>query len=217
MRAAEINYVGPIPLPNSILKNPASFGLVAVSALVFLLFYQLRIVSLLQLFNFVPFEVTAAGTQFDKPGDWWRFITPALLHFSWMHLVFNSLWIWEFGRRIESRIGSLNLLGLFFVAAIFSNSVQYLASGPSVFGGMSGVVYAFLGFIFAGNLLRPNWLEPVPAGLMIFMLIWLFIGLTGTLSFLGMGAIANGAHFGGLVVGFILGGVIGLISRMGKR
>ncbi len=199
---------------SNLLKNPVSFALIAVSAVIFLLFHQLQWLSLLQLLNFVPFGVTAAGPQFGEPGDWWRFVTPAFLHFGWMHLVFNSLWVWEFGRRIECRIGSLNVLGFVLVSAIFSNSIEYFVSGPAVFGGMSGVVYALLGFIGAGNAVRPHWLEPVPPALMIFMLIWLLIGLTGTLRFVGVGAIANGAHFGGLVIGSILGGVIGLLSRI---
>ena len=218
MRVAAINCAGPIPLPNSIRKAPVAFGLVLAAVLVFLFFYQFRIISLLPLFNFVPFEVTPLGTRFYEPGnDWWRFVTPTLLHFSWMHLVFNCLWIWEFGQRIESRLGSINLFGLYVVSAIFSNSVQYFWSGPSVFGGMSGVVYAFLGFITGANLLRPGWLLPLPPAILGFMLIWLVVGLTGALEFIGVGAIANGAHLGGLIVGFLLGGAVGLISRAGSR
>lgn len=174
---------------------------------------------LLSWFNFVPVSVTSMGAQLGQPDSqqWWRFVTPAFMHFGWMHLVFNSLWIWEFGRRIERQLGSLNLLGLFTVAAIFSNSVQYFVTGPSIFGGMSGVVYAFLGFIWAGNLLRPGWLEPLPQALLVFMIVWLVIGLTGALGVLGVGAIANGAHFGGLIIGFILGAVWGLFTRMIAR
>lgn len=195
-----------------------AFGLVAVSVAVFLLFYQLRIVGILHLFNFVPFEIAPEGTRFGEVGNqWWRFVTPSLLHFSWMHLVFNSLWVWEFGRRIEARLGSLNLLGLYLVSAIFSNGVQFVWEGPSIFGGMSGVVYAFMGFLWAGNMVRPGWLEPMPQAIFAFMVMWLLVGLTGALEFVGVGAIANGAHLGGLIIGFILGGAIGLIAHAGNR
>ncbi len=34
-------------------------------------------------------------------GGWWRLVTPMLLHFSWLHITFNLLWVWEVGRRIE--------------------------------------------------------------------------------------------------------------------
>jgi GlpG protein len=108
-------------------------------------------------------------------------------------------------------------LGLVLVSAVVSNIAQYLVTGPSIFGGMSGVVYALLGFIWTGNWVHPRWLEPVPPALLGFMLVWLFVGLTGALGFLGLGAIANGAHFGGLAIGVICGTCIGLMSRLAKR
>jgi GlpG protein len=48
------------------------------------------------------------------------------------------------------------------------------------------------------------------------MLIWLVVGLVGALQILGAGAIANGAHLGGLVIGVFLGGVFGLLSRFDR-
>ena len=206
-----------MPLPSKIRSAPVAFSLVALSSLVFLLFKELGFYGpILQLLNFVPVELTSRGGRLGEPGnDWWRFITPTLLHFSWMHLVFNCLWIWEFGRRIERSLGSLNMLGLYLASAVFSNSVQFFISGPSIFGGMSGVVYALMGFIWAGNSLRKDWMEPLPS-VMGFMLIWLLVGLVGALEVLGAGAIANGAHLGGLVIGVLLGGIFGLLSRFNK-
>jgi GlpG protein len=49
-----------------------------------------------------------------------------------------------------------------------------------------------------------------------FMLVWLLVGLVGALEVLGAGAIANGAHLGGLVIGVLLGGIFGLLSRFNK-
>lgn len=202
-------------LPSSILRAPVAFTLVLASSVVFLAFKEFGLYGpILQLFNFVPITLTPGGGQLGEPGaDWWRFITPTLLHFSWMHVVFNCLWIWEFGRRIEVTLGSVNLLGLYLTAAVFSNSLQFFVSGPSIFGGMSGVVYAFMGFIWTGNALRPGWIEPLPPAIVGFMLVWLLIGMVGALEILGAGAIANGAHLGGLIIGVSLGGVFGLLSR----
>lgn len=218
MRVAATSCDGPMHLPSKIRSAPVAFGLVAFSSLIFLLFKELGFYGpILQLFNFVPVELTPRGGRLGEPGsDWWRFITPTLLHFSWMHLVFNCLWIWEFGRRIEVSLGSMNLLGLYLASAVFSNSVQYFISGPSIFGGMSGVVYAFMGFIWAGNVLRPHWIEPLPPAIMGFMLIWLLVGLVGALEILGAGAIANGAHLGGLIIGAGLGGIFALLSRLDR-
>lgn len=205
-------------LPPNIRRAPVSFGLVAVTAVVFLLFFPLRWVGLLELFNFVPFSAHNGSVVFGEPGSqWWRYVTPTLIHFGWLHVVFNSLWLWEFGQRIEHAIGGLNLMALYLVSAAFSNSIQYFWQGPSIFGGMSGVVYAFLGFIWAANLLRPRWISSPPPAVLVFMLIWLVIGFVGSLEFIGVGAIANGAHLGGLLVGFMLGGVLALLSRAGHQ
>jgi hypothetical protein len=70
------------------------------------------------LFTFVPPQSAEfMATQFDG-GQWWRLITPMLLHFGLMHLVFNALWYWELGRRIELRSGSFWLLGLTLLCAV---------------------------------------------------------------------------------------------------
>ena len=128
-------------------------------------------------------------------------------------MIFNSLWIWEFGQRIERRVGPLLMLFALLVVGCFANYVQYAWEGPSVFGGLSGVVYGWLGFLVAGRLLYPGWLSQPPDGIVVFMVAWLAIGLTGGLSFLGMGDIANGAHFGGLLGGFVLGSLFALLAR----
>ena len=131
--------------------------------------------------------------------------------------MFNCLWLWEFGQRIEHRLGGANLLGLYVVSAMVSNYCQYWWEGPSIFGGMSGVVYALMGLIMASQWRRPGWIAPPPMAVFAFMLIWLVIGMAGSMEFIGAGAVANGAHLGGLVTGWCLGLVIGAIPRLFSR
>ena len=140
-----------------------------------------------------------------KAGQWWRLITPALLHFGLFHILFNGLWVWEFGRRIEFVFGSRYLLALMLVLAAFSNLVQYLSSGPSFFGGLSGVLYGLLGFLWIFNRRHPHPALTMAPGIIGFMLIWLVLGMTGTINVFIDGSIANGAHFGGLVAGMAFG------------
>ena len=78
-------------------------------------------------------------------GQWWRLISPMLLHFGVLHLAMNMLWYWELGRRIEFQQGRLFLLLLTLVSALVSNASQFIFSGESLFGGLSGVLYAVLG------------------------------------------------------------------------
>lgn len=131
--------------------------------------------------------------------EWWRILTPVFLHFSGMHIVFNLLWWWILGSMLEKSLGKIVLLLIFITTAASSNITQLLATGPN-FGGMSGVVYGLLGFVWIIGYLRPSWgisLQPAMIG---FMLIWLIIGFADVL-FVSM---ANEAHLSGLIIGCLV-------------
>jgi len=142
-------------------------------------------------------------------GQWWRFITPIFLHFSIFHLLFNGLWLWELGRRIEALEGGWGLLKLVFVIALLSNTTQYVWQGASLFGGMSGVIYGLLGYIWWRHRLSPHPYLDIPPGIIVFMLVWLVVCMTGAIGWFADVKIANGAHVGGLLVGVGLGALAG--------
>lgn len=197
---------------------PVTAGLLLLSIAGFFLVYMnlpLRWVSGL---TYLPFTLGRAGPSFTPMnGEYWRLVTPVFLHFSWLHIVFNALWTWEFGHRIERILGSRWLLLLFLVIAVISNSSQFAAGGPSIFGGMSGVVYGLLGFSWVAARLQPRWQFAPPPGLMLLMIGWLLICLFGVIEVLGFGAVANAAHVGGLLSGGVLGAIAGYASqRVGK-
>ncbi|MCK9469641.1 MAG: rhomboid family intramembrane serine protease [Porticoccaceae bacterium] len=146
-------------------------------------------------------------------GQYWRLLTPMFLHFGVFHLAFNGLWLWEFGRRIEAGTGSLHLLMLILVTGAASNWGQYYFGGASLFGGMSGVLYALLGYLWIRHWLAPNPVLALPRGIIVFMLVWLLLCLVGIVDLFMRGSIANAAHVTGLVTGMILGGLFGLLNR----
>jgi GlpG protein len=193
---------------------PVTLLLIALSFMGFALIYSSAPIGLLASFTFLPFEVVGQQLVFSEMGlQYWRIITPAFLHFGWLHIVFNSLWLWDLGSRVELLMGRLNMLLLFFAIAAVSNVAQFVFGGPALFGGMSGVVYGMLGFCWAGPLLQPRWnIQPAPT-IMAFMVGWLVICMLGVVEVMGFGAIANAAHLGGLLAGALLGLVFGLISR----
>ncbi len=146
-------------------------------------------------------------------GQWWRLVTPMLIHFGILHLAMNGMWYWELGRRIEARQGAINLLGLTLLFSLVSNYAQYLFGGPSLFGGLSGVLYGLLGHCWIYQLLAPNPAYRLPRGVLAMMLVWLLLCLSGLVSMIGFGAIANAAHVGGLLIGCLTGLVGGAFNR----
>ncbi|WP_137885430.1 rhomboid family intramembrane serine protease [Pseudomonas sp. 2FE] len=149
-------------------------------------------------------------------GQWWRLITPMLIHFGVLHLAMNAMWFWELGRRIEARQGGVMLLGLTLLFGLVSNCVQYVFAGPALFGGLSGVLYGLLGHCWIFQRLAPSTAYHLPKGVVVMMLIWLLVCLSGVTETLGFGAIANGAHVGGLLVGCatgLLGGALASLRR----
>jgi GlpG protein len=148
-----------------------------------------------------------------QQGQVWRLVTPMFIHFGILHLAMNGLWFWELGRRIEMRQGRWQLLGLTLLFSAVSNVIQYLFSGPSLFGGLSGVLYGLLGHIWMFQWLAPTPLYRMPKGVLVMMLVWLLLCLSGLVSLLGFGQIANGAHVGGLLVGCCSGLLGGWLAR----
>lgn len=193
---------------------PVTVILMALSVAGFLLVYLRAPMSWLSLFTFAPFTLQGETIGFGRMGgEYWRLITPAFLHFGWLHIVFNSLWLWELGSKVERTLGSVHMAGLFFSIALVSNACQYLFGGPSIFGGMSGVVYGLLGFSFAGARLQPRWGFEPSRPIMLLMVGWLVLCMVGLIEVLGFGAIANAAHLGGLLAGAVLGAGMALLSR----
>jgi GlpG protein len=185
---------------------PATLILIVLSFSGFLLFYLGAPLEWAGMFTFTA--IKASGQQWvfvASDHQYWRLLTPIFLHFGWMHIVFNSLWLWQLGGKIELRLGPWLLLALVVFLGIGSNSAQYWAAGPSLFGGMSGVVFGLLGFSFIYSRLLVVSELAVPNGIALFMVGWMVFCMLAPTELLGFGSIANAAHLGGLVGGCLLG------------
>ena len=170
-------------------------------------------------FSFLQYRVAGEYIQFTPlteslaAGQWWRLVTPMLIHFGFLHIAMNGMWYWELGRRIEARQGGINLLGLTLLFSLVSNYAQYYYGGPGLFGGLSGVLYGLLGHCWIYQWLAPNPAYRLPRGVLVMMLVWLALCMSGLMSMIGFGEIANAAHVGGLLVGCLSGLLGGLYSR----
>jgi GlpG protein len=141
-------------------------------------------------------------------GEFWRLFTPVLVHGTWLHLLFNMMWLLDLGSMIEGRQSTGRLGLLVLVIGILSNLGQYYATGNPVFYGMSGVVYGLLGYVWMKSKFDPAsglYLHPHTVAM---MLVWFVVCLMGW-----VGHIANTAHAVGLALG-VLWGFLASVSAM---
>ena len=191
-------------------RVPVSAGIVTVSLIaasvaVALLTRLGKVDSLIQPFLITQFRIEGQNIIWyaNLPeifhGQVWRLFTPMFLHFGFLHILFNMLWLKDLGAMIETHKGSLKLLVLVLVIAALSNIGQYLVSGPD-FGGMSGVVYGLLGYVWMQGKFNPASKLSLNQQTVTMMIIWFFICLSGMI-----GHIANTAHAVGAVTGIVWG------------
>lgn len=141
----------------------------------------------------------------------WQLLTYGFLHDtqSILHIAFNMLMLWMFGRHVELFMGARRFLIYYLVCVIGAGIVQLVVAnfsdGISPTIGASGGVF---GILLAYGMLFPNRMIllifppiPMPAKYMVifFGLMELYLGLSGSAP-----GIANFAHLGGMLFGFIL-------------
>lgn len=183
-------------------SGPLSRTLVAVCVAIFLLSGFGTDRELLYYFWFYPPLIVE--------GELWRLISPVFIHFMIaglpLHLLFNMMWLWDLGGAIENHTSWRYLAALVLITGVISNLLQYLLAGPA-FGGMSGVVYGLLGFLWTRARFDPFFPVRLNQGVVNFMLIWLALG------FVMFSWVANYAHLGGLLAGAGLGFVTAKTRR----
>lgn len=135
----------------------------------------------------------------DQHFELWRWFTHALLHFSILHITFNLMWWWYLGGAVEKRLGSGKLFVILLISALLSGWMQSKYSGV-MFGGLSGAVYALMGYAWLRGERDPQSGIYLERGLMAFAVVWLVVGYMG---WFGL-SIANAAHVTGLLVGLAM-------------
>jgi membrane associated rhomboid family serine protease len=146
-------------------------------------------------------------------GDWWRLFTAAFLHASPIHILFNMLFLWWFGRSLEHVLGPARFIGIYLVSALAGSAGALLVNPTGVTVGASGAVFGILG---AGLVLERGHNILVFGGQALAV-----IAINLVLSFV-LSGISIGGHVGGLVGGAAamlvlshFGRYKGLLSRDG--
>lgn len=150
----------------------------------------------------------ASGRQPFMP---WQLLTYGFLHdmYDLRHILFNMFGLWMFGRDLERIMGPRRFLTYYLTCVVGAGIVQLVVAAVqggaySTIGASGGV----FGILLAYAMVFPNRtvlliFPPIPMKAKYFVLFYglleLYLGLSG-----GAPGIANFAHLGGMLFGFLL-------------
>jgi len=153
----------------------------------------------------------------------WQLITYQFLHQGLGHLFSNALGLYFLGPEVERTLGTNRFFTLYFLSGVLGGLGWSLLSSSHAFCiGASGAVFGILGAYAA---LYPN-RELVLIFFPFFPIkAWVFVLLLGAYEFMHTlggsgGHIANAAHLGGGVAGYVYAGIIGpsdLLRKLKNR
>ncbi len=131
-------------------------------------------------------------------GQWWRFITPMLLHGSILHIGFNMYALLSIGSSLEREFGHFRFALLYVLSAFAGNVLSFVLSpNPSL--GASTAIFGLLAaqgiFLFVNRSIFGSRARAALQSVVMIAGINLFIGLSP--------GIDNWGHLGGLLGGLI--------------
>lgn len=138
-------------------------------------------------------------TEVLKTWQIWRYVTPIFIHFNALHILFNMSWLRTLGSAIEFVRGTRRFLALVLFIAVVSNVTQLYWHGPA-FGGMSGVDFGLIGFMWMRGKTQPQQGLALPHEQVVMSMLWMLLCIGGA-----FGPIANAAHVAGLIAGMLIG------------
>jgi rhomboid protease GluP len=129
-------------------------------------------------------------------GQYWRLITPVLLHASIYHIGFNMYALFVIGPQLEAFYGRLRFLMLYILGALGGNILSFwLTTGLSV--GASTAIFALVAaqgvFVYQNRALFGERARGMLQNTLFIVVVNLGLGLTG--------GIDNWGHLGGLITG----------------
>ena len=135
-------------------------------------------------------------------GEYWRFLTSMFLHSGMRHLLNNMLTLGVLGNMVYREAGPLRFFATYFLGGIAGGAAEYAlaaAQGRTVLAvGASGGVFAVMGGLL--------WIVIANRGRIAGMTLQhmlIYIGLSVYFGLASAG-VANTAHIGGLIVGFLV-------------
>ena len=163
---------------------------------------------------FLGLDLPAAyGVKYNpliEAGQYWRLLTPMLLHGSLIHLGFNMYALYILGRRLENFFGHYRFLALYLISGFAGNILSMLLTKEASLGS-STAIFGLLGaegvFIYQHRELLGNQAKHALRQIIQVAAINLVIGLSP--------GIDNWGHVGGLLGGVAFIWLAGPVLQVG--
>jgi rhomboid protease GluP len=140
------------------------------------------------------------GAMYDA-GEYWRLLSVALVHGSFIHLGFNMYALWIIGPIVEALYGPGRFAGIYLVCAAAGSAASFATSAnPAV--GASGAVFGLFGALLVADRVHKPALTRNARNLTL--QIGMLIAINLVIGF-SIPRIDNAAHIGGLLAGAALG------------
>lgn len=167
-----------------ILKPYVTYTLIVINVIVFAAQYSVGINAMAEEFGMWPVGI-AIGDQ------WYRLLTSAFLHGSFLHIAFNMYVLFALGPTLERILGHGRFIVLYLAAALGGAVASYYFSDiRTVSVGASGAIFGLMGaLVVAGRRLRYDVTQ-----------VLILLGINVVIGFIAPG-IDWRAHLGGLVIG----------------
>lgn len=137
-------------------------------------------------------------------GDWWRLLTPMILHGGLLHIFFNSYILFIYGPDVEQAFGTRRFAAIYLISGFTGGASSYAFSACNILGvGASGAIFGIVGalLVFLYRRRGSAMLSRYMNGILLFVVLNLVLGQI-------IPGIDNYAHLGGLVGGLLLGAAL---------
>jgi rhomboid protease GluP len=143
-------------------------------------------------------------------GQWWRLLTSCFVHIGIIHIAFNMWCLWSLGRLAERLYGHFTFACVYILCGI-SGSLGSLFwhRTPMLSAGASGAIFGIAGAVIASIKLGEFSSSVMAQGTMQSLIA--FVGYNVVFGAVS-GSTDNACHFGGLLAGLVLGGLIAKVA-----
>ena len=150
----------------------------------------------------------ALTTQDVLKGEWWRVVTANFLHHGWFHLGANMLGLYYMGSIIESYLGRIRYLLIYFASGCLSMLLMvfyFLKIGEpqTLLVGASAAIMGLIGAMGA-IFLQDWWQEKSSLARQRFMFVLLVVGIQFLIDY-NTPHVSLISHVFGLIIGFMVG------------